>query len=41
MLQKVGHNHILTRAALRNCLFLPEEGIAPKIVQGDEDACGW
>ena len=34
MLQNVGHDHILTRATLRNRLLLPEERIAPKIVEG-------
>ena len=41
MWQDAEHNDILTRAALRNRLHLPEEGIAPKIEQGDDDACDW
>ena len=34
MLQNAGHNHILTRAALRNRLLLPEQWIAPKLCKG-------
>ena len=41
MLQYAGHSQILTKAALRNRVLLLEEEIASKIVQGDEDACGW
>ena len=37
-LQTASHNHILTMAVLRNRLLLPELGISPEIVQGDEDA---
>ena len=37
IVQTVGHNHILTRAVLRNRLLLPEAGIAPDMVKGDED----
>ena len=39
MLHKAGYNHILRRAALRNRLLLLEEENAPKIMQGDKDAC--
>ena len=38
ILQTASHNHTLTMAVLRNRLFLPEVGIAPEIVKGDEDA---
>ena len=39
MLQKAGHNHIIMRAPLRNCLLLLEEEIPPKLLQGVDDAC--
>ena len=38
ILQTASHNHSLTMAVLRNRLILPEVGIAPEIVKGDEDA---
>ena len=38
ILQTASHNHTLTMAVLRNRLLLPEVGIAPEIVKGDEDA---
>ena len=38
ILQTASHNHSLTMAVLRNRLLLPEVGIAPEIVKGDEDA---
>ena len=38
ILQTASHNHILPMAVLHNRLLLPEVGIAPEIVKGDEDA---
>ena len=38
ILQTASHNHILPMAVLHNRLLLPEVGIAPDIVKGDEDA---
>ena len=38
ILQTASHNHTLTMAVLRNRLLLPEVGIAPEIVKGDEGA---
>ena len=37
ILQTAGHSHTLTMAVLRNRLLLPEAGIVPKIIKGDED----
>ena len=38
ILQTASHNHTLTMVVLRNRLLLPEVGIAPEIMKGDEDA---
>ena len=38
ILQGAGHKHILTMAVLRTRLLLPDAGIAPEIIKGDEDA---
>ena len=38
ILQTAGYNHILTMAVLCNRVLLPEAGIPPEIVKGDEDA---
>ena len=38
MLQNTNKDRMLTMAALRNRLLLPEAEFAPKVVDGDEDA---
>ena len=38
ILQNAGRNHILKRSVLRNRLLLPEAGIAPDTIKGDENA---